>query len=55
MISKQSKQSTDTLATKPQKDPANPQMAARMSCTAIGDDRWPTRSSLTLPKLHLAT
>ena len=34
---------------------ATPQRAARMSRTAIGDDRRPTRASLTSPKLHLAT
>ena len=59
MISKQSKQSTDTLATKSEKGPAKamriPEWPPRMSRTAIGDDRWPTCSILTLPKLHLAT
>ena len=32
-----------------------PEWPPRMSRTAIGDDRWPTCSILTLPKLHLAT
>ena len=37
------------------RSPAIPRGPPRRSHTAVGEDRWPTRSSLTLPKLYLAT
>ena len=37
------------------RSPAIPRGPPRRLHTAVGEDRWPTRSSLTLPKLYLAT
>ena len=50
-------QCSTTLATMPKEVLQLPKGPPHMSrtCTAIADDRRPTRLSLTLPKLHLAT
>ena len=44
-----------TLAKGHTRSPAIPRGPPRRSHTEVGEDRWPTRSSLTLPKLYLAT
>ena len=44
-----------TLAKGHTRSPAIPRGPPRRSHTEVGEDRWPTRSSLTLPKWYLAT
>ena len=44
-----------TLAKGHTRSPAIPRGPSRRSHTEVGEDRWLTRSSLTLPKLYLAT
>ena len=40
-----------TLAKGHTRSPAIPRGPPRRSHTEVGEDRWPTRSSLTLPKM----
>ena len=44
-----------TLAKGHTRSPAIPRGPPRRSQTEVGEDRWPTRSSLTLPEWYLAT
>ena len=44
-----------TLAKGHTRSPAIPRWPPRRSHTEVGEDCWPTRLSLTLPKLYLAT
>ena len=44
-----------TLAKGHTRSPAIPRGPPRRSHTEVGEDCWPTRSSLTLPKWYLAT
>ena len=44
-----------TLAKEHTRSPAIPQGPPHRSCTGVGEERWPTRWSLTLHKRYLAT